>query len=295
MTDAATSSAALDGGAAATTDTTAATVNAAADAAQGKAPAGSPTIAWLEGASAEQVGYVQNKGWTDPKQLLDGYQNLEKLRGVPADRLLTLPAADADEATRGAFFDKLGRPADAKSYDFSLGENDGGWTDRLKGSFHKHGVSAEAAKGIISDYAAGVELDKQAQAQEAREKFQADTQALRTEWGAAHDQNTQIARQGRDALGWTSEVVDAVGAAIGHANLMKMLHNVGSRTGEASFVASGQQPALSGAMSPDQAQARLNELTADKDWVGRLMKGGTESKEAQERRRLIGFIHGGKS
>lgn len=289
MTDAATSSAALDGNAsAAAVDNTPAAVAAAADAAQGKPAANAATIAWLEGASAEQVGYVQNKGWTDPKQVLEGYQNLEKLRGVPADRLLTLPAADADQAAKDAFFDKLGRPKVATDYGFKF--EDATIDTAVKGLMHKHGFSADQAAGFVADFQAFDKTVADGQKQASLEKFQADNQALKTEWGAAYDQNTQLARQGRDALGWSNEFVDAVGSAVGHSALMKMLHNVGSRTGEAAFVGSGQQPgALNGALSPAQAQARLSELTADKEWVKRLMSGGTESKEAQERRRLIGF------
>src|SRR6185312_841401 len=132
-TPAATSSAAL-----AATPAAAATaaVNDGVAAAQGTAPAAGNPIPWLEGATPEQVGYIQNKGWTDPKQVLEGYQNLEKMRGVPADRLLTLPATDADDATKAAFYEKLGRPKEAAGYDFSLGDKDNGWGDTLKQSFH---------------------------------------------------------------------------------------------------------------------------------------------------------------
>src|SRR5690242_20907106 len=49
---------------------------------------------------------------------LESYQNLEKMRGVPAERLLTLPDDKSDEATRNAFYEKLGRPKEAAGYEF---------------------------------------------------------------------------------------------------------------------------------------------------------------------------------
>lgn len=270
-------------------------VAAAAAAALGTAPA-VEGLSWLPGANEEQVGYVKNKGWTDPKQVLEGYQNLEKMRGVPADRLLTLPAPDADQAARDAFFDKLGRPKEAAGYEFSLGADgqDGGWNDHLKQTFHKAGLSTEQAKTVIAEYSAKVQADSAAQASAQVTKVQGEHAELMREWGAAANQNLDAARKGKELLKFSDADVDALGQSIGHKRAMKLLHDIATRSGEASFVSDSSAQGYGNAMTPAQATAKLAELTADKDWVKRLQAGGSESKEAIERRRLIGFQVAGR-
>lgn len=269
-----------------------AAVQAAADAALGKTV---PGLAWLEGSDAETVGYAQNKGFDDPKKLLESYRNLEKKFGVPAERILALPGQDADDATKAAFYDKLGRPKDAKEYGFTLGDNDGGWTDRLKQSFHKHGVSADQAKGIIADYVAGVEADNGKQTVDLTTKRQAENTALKNDWGQAFQQNIEVAKQGRDLLGISNEQVDAIGDVIGTRQWLKILHGLGANSGEARVHTSDDASGGYGkVMTPGQAQARLNELKSDPEWVKRLQNGGQDSKEIKERRRLIEYIEAGK-
>lgn len=274
---------------------TAAQVTTAATEALGGAATG-VGVAWLPGATEDQVGYVQNKGWTDPKQLLDGYQNLEKLRGVPAERLLTLPAAEADQATRDAFFEKLGRPKEAAGYEFSIGAdgNDGGWNDVLKQSFHKAGLTTEQAKTVITDYAAKAQADAAAEATAQVTRVQGEHAELLREWGAAANQNMDAARKGKELLKFSDADVDALGRSIGHKRAMQLLHDVANRSGEAGFVSDSGPQGFGNQMTPAQAKARLAELSADKDWAKRLMSAGPESKEAVERRRLIGFMSAGQ-
>lgn len=304
MTDAATTTAeggatvsstaaALAGGGApaAGGDNTAAQIQAAADAAQGKVAAGE-TIAWLPDAAPELVGYVKNKGWTDPKQVLEGYQNLEKLRGVPAERLLTLPAADADEAAKGAFYEKLGRPKDVSGYEFKLGEADNAFDSGLKQSFFKHGVTAEQAKGVIADYAAIADAQTKAQQQAAAEKTNAEHLELMREWGAAANQNLGLANKGRELLGWSNEQVDVVGAALGHKATLKMLADIAGRSGEARLVVDGSSQGYGNVMTPGQAKAKLAELQADPGFRAKILSG--DAAALAERRRLIAFQEAGQ-
>lgn len=283
--------AALNGGATATaTDNTAAQIVAAADAAQGK---GAPSpISWLPDAPAELVGYVQNKGWTDPKQVLEGYQNLEKLRGVPAERLLTLPAADADDAAKGAFFEKLGRPKDVAGYEFKLGEQDNAYDAGLKQSFFKHGVTADQAKGIISDYAAIAEAQTKAQADAIAQRTNADHIELMREWGAAAQQNLMLAKKGADMLGLAPEVIDKIASEVGHKAFLKTLHDLASRAGEASFVSDTSAQGYGNVMTPGQAKAKLAELQADSGFREKIFNGDKGALE--ERRRLIAFAEAGQ-
>lgn len=285
--------AALAGGAAVTTATgdVAAQVQAAVDTAQGKVAEGAG-IAWLPDASAELVGYVQNKGWTDPKQVLEGYQNLEKMRGVPAERLLTLPAADADDAAKGAFFEKLGRPKDVAGYEFKLGEADNAYDAGLKQSFFKHGVTAEQAKGIIADYAAIADGQTKAQADAAAQKTNGEHLELMREWGAAANQNLGLANKGLELLGISKDEVNTLGQALGHKRTLKLLADIAGRAGEATLVTDGGAQGYGNVMTPGQAKAKLTELQANPDFRQKIFAGDKAALE--ERRRLISFAEAGQ-
>jgi len=302
MTDAATTTAeggatvtstaaALAGGGAATTTAAEVTtqVQTAVDNATGKGTAS--TIPWLPDAPAELVGYVQNKGWTDPKQVLEGYQNLEKLRGVPAERLLTLPAADADDAAKSAFYEKLGRPKDVAGYEFKLGEADNAYDAGLKQSFFKHGVTADQAKGIIADYAAIADAQTKAQEQAHAEKVNADHLDLMREWGAAAKQNLELANKGAELLGLAPEVIDAIAREVGHKTLVKTLHDIATRAGESPLVTDGDRGGAGNVMTPAQAKAKLIELQGSADFRAKIFAGDKAALE--ERRRLIQFAEAG--
>lgn len=254
------------------------------------APAAAPAasaIPWLEGVDAEMVGYAQNKGWTDPKQVVEGYRNLEKMRGVPAERLLTLPDSAADQATKDAFYEKLGRPKTAAEYDFTIDGNDES-TNHLKDLFHKNGVSAEQARNLL---AGQIEFEKQAltkHQETQRAKIEGDVSALKGEWGQAFEQNMGGAREGAKLLGLDNGTIDALGEHLGHSKLMKLLHSVAVNSGEHNFVTDGTKQGYGQKMTPAQATAEYNRLKADPAWVARRNAG--DAIATAELKRLTGFM-----
>lgn len=292
MTDS--TSALLEGGAPAapaTPDAPAGDVPGAVQAQlEGNRPPAAGTIPWLGEVDADTLGYVQNKGWNDPKQLLEGYRSLEKMRGVPAERLLTLPAADADQAARDAFFDKLGRPKVAADYDFKIGDD--GMTGKLKELMHKHGFSADQARGFVGDFA---EFDKsvvESGAAARQAQVVADHNKIMAEWGAAADQNLQAAKKGREILGWKPVIVDAISGVLGHYDTVKLLHSIAERSGEASFVSSATPGAHNAKMTPEQARNEYERLRADPAWVKRYAGGDVAARA--EKQRLDGFMAAGR-
>lgn len=252
----------------------------------GVANAGAPAAAsapsapeWLKGADETTVGYVQNKGWTEPAQVLEGYRNLEKLLGADkAGRAVVLPGEKAEPAEIAAFYEKLGRPADPKDYKIPVPEGyDPGFAEAAKAKFHELGITAKQAEALAAwnnEYVQGAVASHKNQ---TAESFQADVAALKTEWGAAHDQNVIVARNVVNALGWDAAKVDKLSAAIGHKELMQTLHQLGTRMGEDSFV-SGNSTNYGGAMTPAQARSRIQELRQDKAWTGRYLSGDADAK-----------------
>src|SRR4051812_7514574 len=65
---------------------------------------------WTAGLNEATRGFVENRGFKDPQTLADSYVNLEKLMGVPKDRLLQVPEKDDDAEGWGKVYNRLGRP-----------------------------------------------------------------------------------------------------------------------------------------------------------------------------------------
>lgn len=79
-------------------------------------------------------------------KMLDGAQELIGKKG-PA-----IPKADATQAEKDAYYDSIGRPKTAAEYVLDGGDkSDPAFVSKVKDVFHKHGLSAEVAKGIWAD------------------------------------------------------------------------------------------------------------------------------------------------
>lgn len=264
------------------TGTTAAPAAAAAPAQNGtvatQAVAAPPD--WLSGLSDDAKGYVQNKGFKDPAAAIDSYRNLEKLMGVPKERLLKLPEKDDDPAW-AEIHTRLGKPASADEYKID-GENKD-FAKWAKGTFHELGLSkkqAETLFGKYNDYAKGLG-EKQSQAM--AERLQQSEAGLKKEWGAAFDQNLMTAKKAAMAFGLDAATIDKLESAMGYDGVMKFMHSVGSKVGEDSFVSSGQSARGFGAMTPEQARNRIASLKQDKEFAAKLSNGNAEARNEWDR------------
>lgn len=232
----------------------------------------SSSISWLPGADEVTVGYVQNKGWSDPAQVLDGYRNLEKVLGADrAGRTVVLPGEKAEQAEIDAFYSKLGRPAEAKDYkvDVPAGAPPE-YADGFRAVAHQLGLTSKQAEGLVkwnNEFAGNAAAAQQNQSVAA---FQADSEALKQAWGAAHDQNVVVARNTVAALGLDNATIDKMSAAIGHKPLMELLHKIGAKTGEGEFV-SGSGSNYGSALTPAQAKSRIEELRRDNAWTTKYL------------------------
>lgn len=254
----------------------------AAPAAQTAVPAAAAPAApdWLSGLSDDAKGYVQNKGFKDPAAAIDSYRNLEKLMGVPKERLLKLPEKEDDPAWAEVHA-RLGKPATADEYKID-GENKE-FAKWAKGTFHELGLSkkqAETLFGKYNEFAQGITA-KQSQAM--AEQLQASEASLKKEWGAAYDQNLMTAKKAAMAFGLTEDVINKLESAMGYDGVMKFMQSVGSKVGEDSFVTSGQSARGFGAMTPEQARNRIAALKQDKDFAIKLSNGNAEARGEWDR------------
>lgn len=255
-------------------------------------PAAPPAVplTWIDGADEVTVGYAQNKGWKNPLDVVTSYKNLESVVGADrAGRTVVLPKADATPEELSAYYTKLGRPTEATGYNLPVPE--GGskeFATAAAAKFFELGIPQTAGQKLtewINETAAGHVTQTQAQQAAARS---ADDVALRSEWGAAFDQNIAAARAAVTSLGVKSAEIDAMAAAIGHGATMRLFAQIGAKTLEPEFVA-GKTNDFSNALTPGQAQDKIKSLQKDGEWQKRYFAGG--AAERAEMTRLQSFAY----
>jgi len=267
------------------TGTTAAAPATATPAAPAAAPAPeAPTLSgnWYDGFNDDLKGYAQNKGWKDVPAALESYRNLEKLVGVPQDQLIKLPKSDAPPEAWDEVWGKLGRPTDPKDYGFRAPEGqDASFAEWMGKTFHAAGVPKAMAEQIATAYTEfGQQMETQQQ--EARQaQLATEAAELKTKWGAAHEQNLNVARQAAQGLGIDGETIDALEAGMGYAKVMELFHTLGSRMGEGAYV-SHDRSQQSGILTPEAAQQRIQALRKDTDFINRYQAGDEKARREFE-------------
>lgn len=250
-------------------------------------PAAAPPAGdWMSGLDDDSKGYVGNKGFKGPKDVLDSYRNLEKSIGVPPEKLVKLPERFYDDkgvvTPEGrSVFERLGAPKDPKEYGFKAGEGqDQGLVDNFGKWAQDAGLSKQQAEKILNSFNETQKGQVTALKEQIKVKHAAEEMALKTEWGQALEQNTNIAKQAAQKLGMTSEQITALANQLGHAGTMKMFLNFGKSLGEAGFVGGSQQ---SHVLEPVTAQSKIKELQSDKTFGARLMNGDSDAKAQWQR------------
>lgn len=250
-------------------------------------PPGTPPAApkWAEGADEATAAYITNKGWDSPVKAIESYRNLEKLLGADkAGNAIVLPKADADPKEWGAVYDRLGRPADIKGYDVKVPEGgDAKFQESMLGVAHELGLSKQQAEGLFGKFNEASAAAVKAAADQKAVDFVAQDNEIKAEWGQAYQQNVATAQAAMRALGLDAATVDKLSDAMGHKATMKLLHTLGAKTGEASYVDGKGGAGFSGAMTPAQATERIKTLMADKAWATKYINGGAPEKAEMER------------
>lgn len=252
--------------------------NAAAPAAAAPAAAPAPSD-WTTGLNDDLKGYVQNKGFKDPGMALESYRNLEKLLGAPKERLLRLPEKD-DAPEWGEVYGRLGRPEKAEDYKI---QGDPDFVKWAQGTFHESGLSAKQAQALTEKYNKYVEGLQTQQQQNYEAKIQQEDAALKKEWGAAFDQNVNLAKSAAKTLGISGEQIDALEKAMGFAGVMKFMHGLGAKVGEDAFVSGGNKSSGFGALTPEAAMNRLTALKNDPTFVSKYIAGDAQARAEMEK------------
>lgn len=239
----------------------------------GQGAGGAPAADWTASLSEETRGFVANRKWGSPEDIVKSYRNLESLRGVPEDRLLKLPEGDDQEAWSHVY-ERLGRPSDPNQYELAVAETTSDEVKTwLRNTMHQAGLTTQQAKALSQAMAERTQTKAAERQALAESAVNDDLATLRKEWGAAYEQNWQAVDRAAATLGLEEKQLAALKDAWGPAQAARFLHGLNEKLGEDTFAGGSGGGAPFGAMPPAQAAARIGDLKADPGFRKRLMDG----------------------
>ena len=249
---------------------------AAAAGASGQPPAagsgdGAAAFDWSkQGLDNDAMALVNDRQWKGIPDVLSSYRNLEKLTGVPPERILKLPGANDPVDAWNGVYDRLGRPKSAADYKIPLPEGDTGeFAKVIAPIFHAAGLSQGQVQQIAEKHNAFIAEQTKQATEAAKTAHAAEMTQLQTEWGADYAKNNDTVDKAAESFGMTKEQVLALKQAMGPRAAMKFLHNIGSKIAvEGSFVA-GDKGGGSGfdAMNSQMAIAKIEANRTDRTFV----------------------------
>ena len=259
-------------------------------------PTPTPAPNWTEGLEPALIGHAQNRGWDklDPAkaaaEALKAHREAETYIGVPADRILKLPADPNDSDGWNTVYQRLGAPKEATEYDEGIksvkfadgSETDDRFVDTVRGLATQHHWTKEEAAAVAKTLVKFVDDGTKRDDEQYQVDLALEKKALVDNWGAPNvETNLVIARNAAAKLGVDPEAVQALEGVVGYAKVMSMFHQIGTKIGEDAFVRQ-TNPNGDPSLTKEQAAARLDELKRDEDWTKRLMAGDVQTNREFE-------------
>lgn len=231
---------------------------------------------WTDAFDPDTKEYVTQKGFQDPKAVIESYRNLEKLRGVPQERLLKLPET-GDEKGWKEVYEKLGKPATPEGYGLQAKDpNNTGFVDWAKTTFDRLNLTAQQGQELVAQFNAFNEAQEKTTNESHTAAVQGQVLSLKKEWGAAFEQNVAAAQAAYRRMGIPDKAIDALEKTMGFDGVIKMFHGIGAKVGEHAFIDGGGQGKGAGfgdlILAPGEAQAKIKALKADPGFVERYVK-----------------------
>jgi hypothetical protein len=245
------------------------------------------TTPWYEGKlDADTIGHVQHKGWdkdliTAAIEASKAHRLAEKALGGPSEQLIRLPKDAKDEVGWNSVWNRLGKPADPKGYDFSVVKLadgtaiDASFADAIRKTAFENHIPKDAATAFARAVIKHAEATDATEALDAKTKWDAGVARIKENWGPNFNANTLQAMEGARKLGISQELYDTMAKAAGVDVVAELFRKIGSGISEHKFV-EGNQGGLP--VTVESARAERAALMTDKEWMTRYRKGGTAEK-----------------
>ncbi|MEE8240093.1 MAG: hypothetical protein V3R16_02395 [Nitrospirales bacterium] len=225
----------------------------------------------------DAVGFIENKGWKSPSEMLASYRATENIRGMPADRLVELPK-DLDNAEEmGKFYTKLGRPEGADKYTLPESDMGQGGVD-LAPKFREWafaaGLNQRQVTSIFEAYQAELQgIVERQETDRSQHQQLAETQ-MRMEWGQEFEANIAAAKRFAHIFGLPEEWLQAAENTMateedpsGKKALLRGAAKIGRAISEHRFVGETDRIGDAFGTTPASAKTQITDLLADRSFL----------------------------
>lgn len=196
---------------------------------------------WFGSFEGEDLGYIQNKGWNNEEgisKMLNSYKNLEKMKGVPEDRLLKLPEGE-DPESWGKIYEKLGKPEKADGYNTeAIREEfkdtvDSDRLDWFGKTAHELNLTKKQHENMVKAALTYENKMYDDYKQQAEQTNQINIDKLKDEWGGKFNERLQLSKRAVRAFSADEGVIDQLEQALGsNAEVLKLFANIGAKISE---------------------------------------------------------------
>lgn len=257
-------------------------------------PAAPKPASWTEGLSADELAYIGSKGWDKegkgPADVLRSYRNIERLRGVDAEKLVRLPDWSKPEEV-AEYRARIGVPDAADKYEnhdvqLPIGTLDASAIAKLS---HRIGANQMQHTELLNGTGELLtELFKSAE-EDRNMRRAIERQELIKEVGQANlevfDQDVKRAQE-RFKEYLPKDLLEGI-ATVGEAPFQKFLAAVGR--GMREQVLPAENRPNSSPPTAAEAKAQLDAFKRDTTFLAKLAAGDGEAKARLENAQTIAF------
>lgn len=219
---------------------------------------------WYEKLPEDLRGEESLKSISDFGSLVKSYVHAQKMVGAEK---IAVPGKHATDDDWKNVYSKLGLPKDTASYNMEVPKDttmDSEFLGAFKEAAFKNGVLPKQANGLMAFFNESIKATQTKNAEKAQIDQEAGINSLKTEWGAAFNDNLSIARLAVNKLG-NPELKDYLEkSGLGNNPVMiKLFSNVGKFLKEEKQLDIGSAQTFDNALSPADAQKKIESLLTD--------------------------------
>lgn len=219
---------------------------------------------WYDKLPDEFKGEESLKSITDFNGLIKSYVHAQKMVGAEK---IPVPGKHATDDDWKGVYTKLGLPKDVASYQMETPKDielDAEFLNSFKEAAHKNGVLPKQASGLMGFFDASIKATKAKQEAETKSNVEAGINSLKTEWGAAFNDNINIARLALNKLGnpELKDYIEKSGLGDNHM-VIKLFNSVGKFLKEEKQMDLGGAATFNNALAPADAQKKIDAILAD--------------------------------
>jgi len=242
---------------------------------------------WASGLPDELKSAPSLSTYKDLPSFVKSALEAEKLIGKKG---IIKPGENATPEELTKYYNDLGRPEKAEQYAFAKPD---GWPDnipfaetmipKVQEIFHKHGLTAEQARGVWADYHEQIKQDYSSNLSTSQQEVEAGINALKQEWGGEekYKANLETAKMAVKEFGGEKLVEFLNKTGFGDSpELIRAFANAGKQLREDGFVGGGNGGG--GALSSEQAKAQIEQLQADKNFTDVLYSNDPTQRNQQQ-------------